>query len=356
MALGVTAGMIGIRFDDLVTGGVVPGQCVMVSPGGQVCDGAVEDGDVDAGELGTAQAFGSYTVEYDPVNQPADRLVKAPSLLACELTAQAPLCSVAFSFNPTFIAPPSYPIPANLFLTAQGESFAPASCRAATDVVTFSYTLPSPPSTPVGAFETEAVFDPALLCVEIDAGAYFHETPGAACFVSDGHETPGRAYLGCRVFGDPETTSTSPEMAVIHIRAQPVQYEKILPSQDNGVNALVLNQKCNLADLNGEPLPTPECDDYEITIRWLEGDVDGDCAVDVRDEQLVAFRWLPPGWIPPPIDPWLPRLDLEPSYLSPPGDGDVDIKDLQFVHGRHGSTCTAPHPLQPPRSSYGPFL
>jgi len=45
------------------------------------------------------------------------------------------------------------------------------------------------------------------------------------------------------------------------------------------------------------------------------------------------------------------RFDLEPSGFpasSVGGDGDVDITDLQFVFGRHGSDCLNPHPRQEP--------
>lgn len=40
-------------------------------------------------------------------------------------------------------------------------------------------------------------------------------------------------------------------------------------------------------------------------------------------------------------DPW---YDLEPALK----DGDVDVKDLQKVFGRNGSTCAAPVPPQDP--------
>ncbi|MEX1255002.1 MAG: hypothetical protein WEE64_11755, partial [Dehalococcoidia bacterium] len=87
------------------------------------------------------------------------------------------------------------------------------------------------------------------------------------------------------------------------------------------------------------------CDDSELTIRWLEGDVNGDCAVDVRDEQLLAFRWgTKLGALL-----YNDRFDLEPSGQIN-SDGDIDIKDVQFVYGRHGSTCAMPHPDQPPRN------
>ena len=46
------------------------------------------------------------------------------------------------------------------------------------------------------------------------------------------------------------------------------------------------------------------------------------------------------------------RYDLEPS-VSPGGingDGDVDVKDIQFVFGRQGSTCANPNPPQPPEN------
>ncbi|MGB2695403.1 MAG: hypothetical protein WBD55_09480, partial [Dehalococcoidia bacterium] len=78
-------------------------------------------------------------------------------------------------------------------------------------------------------------------------------------------------------------------------------------------------------------------------IRWLEADVNGDCRVDAADGQILAFRWgARVGNLL-----YNQRFDLEPSGTAK-FDGDVDIKDIQFVFGRHGSTCADPHPPQDP--------
>ncbi|MCH8902271.1 MAG: hypothetical protein IIC88_08210 [Chloroflexi bacterium] len=42
-------------------------------------------------------------------------------------------------------------------------------------------------------------------------------------------------------------------------------------------------------------------------------------------------------------------MDLEPSGAIN-GDGAIDIKDVQFVYGRHLSTCESPNPAQEPQS------
>ena len=120
----------------------------------------------------------------------------------------------------------------------------------------------------------------------------------------------------------------------------------IRPNQENGIAVQVLNQDCELADELGHPIAIFSCEDADMTIRFLEGDMDADCDVDVVDGQAMAFRW----------NAMLGNLlygecyDLEPS-VSPGGingDGDIDVKDIQFVFGRIGSTCANPNPPQPP--------
>ena len=84
----------------------------------------------------------------------------------------------------------------------------------------------------------------------------------------------------------------------------------------------------------GHPIPIFSCEDAAITVRYLEGDVEPDCQVDAIDQQNIAFRWgARTGSLL-----YNSRFDLEPSGTVK-GDGDVDIKDLQFVFGRHGSNC-----------------
>ena len=80
--------------------------------------------------------------------------------------------------------------------------------------------------------------------------------------------------------------------------------------------------------------------------------MNGDCKVNALDQQLLGFRWGAGfGSLL-----YNPRFDLQPSGVIK-GDGEINIKDVQFVFGRNGSTCgsqnsagtTGPeHPDQPP--------
>ncbi len=349
-------GNINVRFNDNVTGGVLAGQCVDISGVGTICDGDANDGDADAGEISTTQPLGAYTCDYNPVNQPADRQVKAPSSVDCSVSAQTPKASVKFSFNPTVPFNLKLPALQNLFLTAQGAKLPPSTCEDSTDTATFTHELSNAPSSAdpkdpsavqqVGGFEMEVRFDEKLVCVNLEAGAYFTGTAGAVCFIDDkdqGLRPEGLARIGCVVKGKPTSVSSSLELARIIVRPQPELYSQIIANQDNGVVAQILNQDCNLADMQGHPIQKIGCDDSELTIRFLEGDVNGDCSVDVADQQLLAFRWGAEVG----NQLYNPRFDLEPSGQIK-GDGDLDIKDVQFVFGRHGSTCAAPHPDQPP--------
>jgi hypothetical protein len=118
------------------------------------------------------------------------------------------------------------------------------------------------------------------------------------------------------------------------------------PTKENGVVTHIVDDNCEITDIYGEPMAdvlpgqlTPVCGDLHITIRMLEGDTDLDCDVDVLDDAAIAMRY---GaiWGVQLYDQW---FDLEGPNLSLP-DGDIDIKDLQFVFGRNYSTCQAPIP------------
>jgi hypothetical protein len=70
--------------------------------------------------------------------------------------------------------------------------------------------------------------------------------------------------------------------------------------------------------------------------------VEPDCTIDAVDAQAIAFRWgVEKGSLI-----YKDFMNLEPS--SQQSDSDIDINDLQFVFGRFGSTCKAPHPAQDP--------
>jgi hypothetical protein len=126
---------------------------------------------------------------------------------------------------------------------------------------------------------------------------------------------------------------------------------RLHPGNDNGVVRMILDENCEVANTLGHPQPGSvngglalECGDASITVRILEGDLNLDCKVDVTDEQLIAGKY---GTFFGNIfyDPW---FDLEPALK----DFDIDIKDLQKVFGRDGSTCALPIPPQPPVPGY----
>jgi hypothetical protein len=244
----------------------------------------------------------------------------------------------------------------NLFLTRQGTKVPPLTCEAGNDAATFSEvlnipipTLPDPKDPSIdqelGAFEFEIHFDDTKVCVNIEAGPAADDM---ICIIEDKNSSnlEGVARIGCVTQGKdnfPDTeTADGRHLADVVIKPQPDVYSQAKPNQDNGVVVQVNNVLCELADLQGHPIPVFSCEDADVTIRYLEGDVEPDCEIDALDTQAVAFRWgVEKGSLI-----YSEFMNLEPSGTQ--ADNDIDIKDLQFVFGRFGSTCDAPHPPQEP--------
>jgi len=244
----------------------------------------------------------------------------------------------------------------NLFLTRQGEKLAPVRCQDGTNVALFTHQLSAPitsqdPKDPaqlerLGAFEFEVRYDEKLVCVQLVPGP---AASSMVCTIQDATNSTlkGIARIGCvspgkNVFPDTHTPEGR-HLADIVVRPQPELYSQILPNQDNGIAVQILNQGCQLSDLQGHPIPIFSCDDGDVTIRYLEGDVTGDCIVDVMDAQQVAFRWA--STIGSLF--YGTRYDLMPSGQMA-GDGEININDLQFVFGRLTSMCQNPWPPQLP--------
>jgi hypothetical protein len=244
----------------------------------------------------------------------------------------------------------------NVFLQRQGTKIPPARCDDSADVSTLTDQLSQPitsispkgePQT-LGAFEFEVRFDSKNVCVNLVPSAAWQAlvaSGDAICTVRDKDSSTleGIAQIGCVTVGKGHAPS-SLELATIEVRPSPELYSQIRPNQDNGIAVQILNQGCELADEQGHAVPIFSCEDSDITFRYLEADVSGpDCAVDVLDTQQLAFRWgVTLGSLL-----YNSFMDLEPSGQVK-GDGDIDINDLQFVYGRFGSTCAAPHPSQAP--------
>ncbi len=252
----------------------------------------------------------------------------------------------------------------NLFLTSQGGKLPPATCSAATDVATLTEALSLPVSAPdpkdpsrtqqLGGFSFEVRFVAKQVCVELRRG------PAAAkmiCTIQDAVTQPtlqGIARMVCVTLGKPAFPDTSTpqgrQLAQLLVRPQPELYSTLRANQGNGHVVQLLNQGCKLSDQQGHPIATIGCDDSDLTIRYLEGDVSPNCSVDAGDTQAIAFRW---GAVKGDLR-FGDRFDLMPSQATGfIGDGRMDINDLQFVYGRFGSTCTAQWPAQPPVNGKG---
>ena len=250
----------------------------------------------------------------------------------------------------------------NIFLTRQGAKIPPTSCQGGSNGATLNESLdqtigfPDPKNPSVlqqlAAFQFEVRFDDKLVCVSITEG------PAWAALGETGHAcstlaAKGLVRFGCVTFGknrDLNDSVPDQPLAIISVRPQEELYSQLRPNQDNGIPVQILNQGCNLSDEQGHAIPVVSCEDADITFRYLEGDVSGlaptggpDCNVDLADAANMAFRWgAATGNLL-----YSSFLDLSPSGQIK-GDGRIDIKDLQFVFGRLGSTCTVPHPAQPP--------
>jgi hypothetical protein len=155
-------------------------------------------------------------------------------------------------------------------------------------------------------------------------------------------------------------------VATLHISPEPDLKFRLTPGQKNGVLRTILDENCEVADVFGDPLGTSmydafgreilldgivtgglveDCGDLHVTVRILEGDLDLDCLVAIDDDQQIAFRYGA-SFGNLLYDPW---FDLEPSLK----DFDIDVKDLQKVFGRNGSSCEDPVPPQAPQIGGG---
>jgi hypothetical protein len=248
------------------------------------------------------------------------------------------------------------PESANLFLCELGPCAGPGEGDVVISEVVNNVTEP------LGAWEIQIKFDHKVFNVSID--------PNEALFSSNGRTpncttqvvTENWILFGCVSTGLVNAGFTSatgigpPHLATVTLTPNEDLKFRLHPGNDNGVVRMILDENCEVANTLGHPQPgsingglAAECGDASVTVRILEGDLNLDCEVDVLDQQLIASKY---GTFFGNIfyDPW---FDLEPALK----DFDVDIKDLQKVFGRDGSTCQAPIPAQPPAEgmSVGPL-
>ena len=262
-----------------------------------------------------------------------------------------------------------FPRLSNLWLCTQPSGFDQCNVAVLFQVLGQPITSPEPkcptlvtnpgacPRQELGSFEYEVRFDAKFLDVQV-LTVPFDRNGGAAGNGNGNFSTTtcltnhreGIVNLACVTKGKDHPIFAPNILSAVVIRPKPDVFSLLIANQQNGIATQLINQDCNLADLQGHPIPLEGldvCQNGAVTIRYLEGDVHADCIVDVLDQQQVAFRWgARLGNLL-----YNSRMDLEPSQPKK-GDGDIDAKDLQFVYGRHNgvtpSTCKSPHPAQDP--------
>jgi uncharacterized repeat protein (TIGR01451 family) len=198
----------------------------------------------------------------------------------------------------------------------------------------------------LGAYEFQLKYDHKIFDVNItDAG--FLGSTGRTVNCTNSIFNENAILFGCVSTGAMNGPQGNGMLATIEVLPKADLRFRMTPGQENGIARIILDENCEAADIFGDPLanatgdPLPgvvngglveDCDDVQITVRILEGDLDLDCDVDVADDQAIAFRYG--AYIGSlRYDPW---YDLEPALR----DYDIDIKDLQKVFGRNGSECS----------------
>jgi len=242
-----------------------------------------------------------------------------------------------------------------------------------------------------GAYEFQLKFDHKIFDVDIEDSGWLGST-GRDVYCDMSIITENWILFGCVSTGTADGPTADGVAATITVRPEADLKYRLTPGNDNGLVRVLLDENCEIADPLGHPLEIGNwssdgldndgdtlvdeldefgynwsndgldndgdtivdefgeglapgvvtgglieaCGDFGVTVRILEGDLNLDCSVNVQDQQAIAFRYGASfGTLL--YDPW---YDLEPAVK----DFDVDIKDLQKVFGRDGSTCKNPIP------------
>ena len=206
----------------------------------------------------------------------------------------------------------------------------------------------------LGAYEFQLKFDHKIFDIVIEDAGFLGST-GRTVDCTMTIITENDIRFGCLSSGSMPGPTGSGVLALIHVTPEADLKYRLTPGQENGVVRTLLDENCELTDVYGDPLADSSgnllpgilsgglvaaCTDASITVRILEADLNLGCEVDIIDDQMIAFRY---GAVfgNEQYDPW---YDLEPALK----DFDIDIKDLQKVFGRSGSTCQDSIPDQPP--------
>ena len=194
----------------------------------------------------------------------------------------------------------------------------------------------------LSSFELHVAYDSGVVAVQFEEGPFLSSTGrDTYCLRA---ASGGLARISCYSQGEEPAPAGSGVLAFLTV--EPAASFHPRASAQNGVLVLLddVSEAARLLDGAGAPITLEHVGDSNLLMRALEGDVNGDCAVNVLDQQAVAAHF---GFEVGSLN-YLPSLDLEPADNP---DGDIDINDVQVIFGRAGSTCAAPEPDQPPPPS-----
>ncbi|HXF51791.1 MAG TPA: hypothetical protein VNM43_08935 [Dehalococcoidia bacterium] len=200
----------------------------------------------------------------------------------------------------------------------------------------------------LASFEIEVLFNAEVVTVSVEEGPFLGST-GNPTECTTTYDGPGQLRFECHALGSPTSGPVGRgTLAIFEVR--PRTSLDLRPTQLNGVVTLLddIRAGTKLRDVSGATIPVASAEDAVVIVRQLEADLNRDCVVDVVDDQMIAVRYMAVfGMLA-----YHPYFDLEPVFT----DGDIDIKDVQFVFGRNGSTCETPIPPQTPPPERTPTI
>jgi hypothetical protein len=198
------------------------------------------------------------------------------------------------------------------------------------------------------SFEIEVLFNADVVTVSVEEGPFLKST-GNPTTCDTVYDSPGQFRFSCRALGSPASGPVGRgTLAIFEVR--PRTSLDLRPTRENGVITLLddIRAGTKLRDADGKTIPVAAAGDAIVVVRQLEGDLNRDCVVNVVDDQMISVRYMAVfGMLA-----YHPYYDLEPIFT----DGDIDIKDVQFVFGRNGSTCETPVPPQTPPPERTPTI
>ncbi|MGB6837458.1 MAG: hypothetical protein WBF66_07125, partial [Dehalococcoidia bacterium] len=210
--------------------------------------------------------------------------------------------------------------------------------------VTIAEQVNNVPEPGLGAFELAILYDASVIDLAIQEGPFLSSTGRTTtCSTLFGEN---QVYLWCASSGPQPGPTGSGTLANLVVRPDPLL--RIRPTVNNGLIMLLnnLSAETGLAEPLGDDIPVSSVGDAVLIVQALEGDFNQDCIINIFDEQDIALRYQAL------FGSLLYDLfyDVEPLQ----GDLDIDIKDLQFVFGRHGWLCLKPTPTPTPTPTATP--